>query len=171
VICLFRRKHFSELSRNQSEQRSLIYATVITSNKCPNLWVCGLVCIIYTHKMSSYIHTYTCHTKISSTLYDNYLRMPVSTCNLNYNTFSVSFITQDVFESVFNLNTPTIKLAFVSTLVDVRPSAELQSSGNNQTKRQTSGVCILYLYIVPSQPQQSTSFFPHVTCVYACFDY
>lgn len=29
VICLFRRKHFSERSQNQSEQRSLIYATVL----------------------------------------------------------------------------------------------------------------------------------------------
>lgn len=45
-----------------------------------------------------------------------YVCPSVHACNLDYYTFSVSFITQDVLEPVFNLNTPTIKLAFVTTL-------------------------------------------------------
>jgi hypothetical protein len=64
------------------------------------------------------------------------------------------------FQSIY---TPTINLAFVPTLIDVRPSAELQ-----ETIRRNNGKLPVSVYTYSAV---STSFFPHVTCVYACFDY
>jgi hypothetical protein len=119
--------------------------------------------------MSSYIHTYTyviqeyparCMTTIITYahLYMHVIwtiiRFPSHSSRRMY--IRARFQSQSIYA-------PTIKLAFVPTLIDVRPSAELQ-----ETIRRNNGKLPVSVYI---PIVQSTSFFPHVTCVHACFDY